>query len=329
MDTKYKIKGMVLGAAIIGAVATAGVISAKTARTELASEVNVQNVIKQKKNLLHTQLDAQGRPFRSTFIGNDGFQEGKRVGTPEEPLNLKGKWKNQVVEQNGKTKKYLWDRGHLVGNQFAGYPSNDATNIVGETSYTNQKLMTYFEGGMKASNKNALDNWLYLHPNYFIDYTVTANYNGINDQYPRSVTLRFRGLDKKGNSIRIKLPDANLEGIGKQVEEDGDYTSVTIDNIYPGYQIDYVTGEAVKESDAEKNNRDTIRGADYTKSDTTGVVEGDKLEKLRGDIRKAKDESVKMKDRVSKENEDPLSWLIDSVTDFFKKVVNNTTLPPI
>ena len=117
MDTKYRIKGMVLGAAIIaiiGAVTISGVISAETVRTDIASEVNVQNVIKQKKNLLHTQLDAQGRPFRSTFIGNDGFQEGKRVGTPEEPLNLKGKWKNQVVEQNGKTKKYLWDRGSEI-----------------------------------------------------------------------------------------------------------------------------------------------------------------------------------------------------------------------
>ena len=108
-----------------------------------------------------------------------------------------------------RSETYLWDRGHLVGNQFAGNPSNVSDNIVGQTSYTNQKLMTYFEGGMKSSNDNALDNWLYLHPNYYIEYIVTANYESSLDQYPRSITLRFRGLDKQGNPIRIKLPDPN------------------------------------------------------------------------------------------------------------------------
>ena len=191
--TKQIITAVILSAALLPAVS----IKADTVRTNTASEVNVQNVIKQKKNLLHTQLDEYGRPYKSTFIGNDGFQEGKRVGKPEEPTNLKGKWKNQKLDP----KTYLWDRGHLVGNQFAGNPSNVSDNIVGQTSYTNQKLMTYFEGGMKSSNDNALDNWLYLHPNYYIEYIVTANYESSLDQYPRSITLRFRGLDKQGTSL--------------------------------------------------------------------------------------------------------------------------------
>lgn len=199
--TKQIITAVILSAALLPAVS----IKADTVRTNTASEVNVQNVIKQKKNLLHTQLDDYGRPYKSTFIGNDGFQEGKRVGKPEEPTNLKGKWKNQKLDP----KTYLWDRGHLVGNQFAGNPSNVSDNIVGQTSYTNQKLMTYFEGGMKSSNDNALDNWLYLHPNYYIEYIVTANYESSLDQYPRSITLRFRGLDKQGKPIRIKLQIQN------------------------------------------------------------------------------------------------------------------------
>ena len=120
--TKQIIAAVILSAALLPAVS----IKADTVRTSTASEVNVQNVIKKKKNLLHTQLDDYGRPYKSTFIGNDGFQEGKRVGKPEEPTNLKGKWKNQKLDP----KTYLWDRGHLIGNQFAGNPSNVSDNIV-------------------------------------------------------------------------------------------------------------------------------------------------------------------------------------------------------
>lgn len=308
--TKQIITAVILSAALLPAVS----IKADTVRTNTASEVNVQNVIKQKKNLLHTQLDEYGRPYKSTFIGNDGFQEGKRVGKPEEPTNLKGKWKNQKLDP----KTYLWDRGHLVGNQFAGNPSNVSDNIVGQTSYTNQKLMTYFEGGMKSSNDNALDNWLYLHPNYYIEYIVTANYESSLDQYPRSITLRFRGLDKQGKPIRIKLPDPKLDGIGSQKEEADEFTSVTIDNFYPGYQIDYKTGKATPYSEAITNNRDTAT-ADRDESDTTGVIEGEKLKELK-DNAKSIGDSVKNKgEEVKDKVESSMNWF-QRLMDFFGRM---------
>ena len=308
--TKQIITAVILSAALLPAVS----IKADTVRTNTASEVNVQNVIKQKKNLLHTQLDEYERPYKSTFIGNDGFQEGKRVGKPEEPTNLKGKWKNQKLDP----KTYLWDRGHLVGNQFAGNPSNVSDNIVGQTSYTNQKLMTYFEGGMKSSNDNALDNWLYLHPNYYIEYIVTANYESSLDQYPRSITLRFRGLDKQGKPIRIKLPDPKLDGIGSQKEEADEFTSVTIDNFYPGYQIDYKTGKATPYSEAITNNRDTAT-ADRDESDTTGVIEGEKLKELK-DNAKSIGDSVKNKGEEVKDHvEKSMNWF-QRVMDFFGRM---------
>ena len=308
--TKQIITAVILSAALLPAVS----IKADTVRTNTASEVNVQNVIKQKKNLLHTQLDEYGRPYKSTFIGNDGFQEGKRVGKPEEPTNLKGKWKNQKLDP----KTYLWDRGHLVGNQFAGNPSNVSDNIVGQTSYTNQKLMTYFEGGMKSSNDNALDNWLYLHPNYYIEYIVTANYESSLDQYPRSITLRFRGLDKQGKPIRIKLPDPKLDGIGSQKEEADEFTSVTIDNFYPGYQIDYKTGKATPYSEAITNNRDTAT-ADRDESDTTGVIEGEKLKELK-DSAKSIGDSVKNKGEEVKNNVERSANWFQRVMDFFGRM---------
>lgn len=308
--TKQIITAVILSAALLPAVS----IKADTVRTNTASEVNVQNVIKQKKNLLHTQLDDYGRPYKSTFIGNDGFQEGKRVGKPEEPTNLKGKWKNQKLDP----KTYLWDRGHLVGNQFAGNPSNVSDNIVGQTSYTNQKLMTYFEGGLKSSNDNALDNWLYLHPNYYIEYIVTANYESSLDQYPRSITLRFRGLDKQGKPIRIKLPDPKLDGIGSQKEEADEFTSVTIDNFYPGYQIDYKTGKATPYSEAITNNRDTAT-VDRNESDTTGVIEGEKLKELK-DNAKSIGDSVKNKGEEVKNNVERSANWFQRVMDFFGRM---------
>ena len=178
--------------------------------------------------------------------------------------------------------------------------------------------MTYFEGGMKSSNDNALDNWLYLHPNYYIEYIVTANYESSLDQYPRSITLRFRGLDKQGNPIRIKLPDPKLEGIGSQKEEADEFTSVTIDNFYPGYQIDYKTGKATPYSDATTNNRDTLT-ADRDESDTTGVIEGDKLKELQ-DNAKSIGDSVKNKGEEVKNNVERSANWFQRLMDFFGRM---------
>lgn len=249
------------------------IIKADTVMKKQISEVNIENLKKEKKNLLYSELDNFGRPYFSYFIGNDKYQEGKRVGKPEEPENLKGKWYQQNLASKGEKPIYLWDRGHLVGNQFAGNPSNKGINISGQTSYSNQKLQTYFEGGMKTSNKNALDNWLYLHPNYVIEYIVTSNYKDDKDQYPVSNTLKFRGLDMKGNSIKIKLPDSDLEGIDKQIDEDADFTSVTIHNIYPGWDIDYKTGVAVKKGESSKSSVKEVKTSDIDKDqEASGIV---------------------------------------------------------
>ena len=178
--------------------------------------------------------------------------------------------------------------------------------------------MTYFEGGLKSSNENALDNWLYLHPNYYIEYIVTANYESSLDQYPRSITLRFRGLDKQGNPIRIKLPDPKLDGIGSQKEEADEFTSVTIDNFYPGYQIDYKTGKATPYSGAITNNRDTAT-VDRDESDTTGVIEGEKLKELK-DNAKSIGDSVKNKgEEVEGHVEKSMNWF-QRVMDFFGRM---------
>ena len=52
--------------------------------------------------------------------------------------------------------------------------------------------------------ENRLDNWLALHPNYWLDYKVTAIYSG-DELLPRQVELQYVGIDSSGNLLEIKL----------------------------------------------------------------------------------------------------------------------------
>lgn len=225
--------------------------------------------------ILYTTLDNSGRPTQSGWIGSDKDEEGQRVGSPAEPANISN-WRSfqQYIQFDGK-KHTLWDRGHLIGNQFAGEASNVAANIVSETFYMNQRLMTYFEGGMSKSSENALDNWLYLHPNYKLEYYVTANYNNNTDLVPSSVTLKYRGLDKSGSPIQIKLPDPNTEGVSPQKTSNDMFTTVTINNIIPGMTIDYATGKIADEhssSSAKTSIVDNFNNISKEKSSTLEKV---------------------------------------------------------
>ena len=64
------------------------------------------------------------------------------------------------------------------------------------TDEGNQSGMLYYE--------NRLDNWLALHPNYWLDYKVTAIYSG-DELLPRQVELQYVGIDSSGNLLEIKL----------------------------------------------------------------------------------------------------------------------------
>lgn len=224
-------------------------VGADTKSVSNTGEVTVTNAEKRGVNLLGIGKDEYGRTKRAVFVGNDKNQLGHRSQpSPPKPANLK-RWTNQRLSEGG----YLWDRGHLIGDQFAGYTSNDPYNLVGQTTYLNKKLMTYFEGGMRTSNKNALDNWLYLHPNYYIEYRVSPNWGSPTENYPRSVTLQYRGISKDGTPIQIQLPELNAEGAGKQVVDNELFTTVTLQNIQPGYVIDYRTGRAMKKNSTQQD----------------------------------------------------------------------------
>ena len=84
------------------------------------------------------------------------------------------------------------NRGHLIGYQFSGV-NDEGKNLVPMTAWLNsgnykgtdednQSGMLYYE--------NRLDNWLALHPNYWLDYKVTAIYSG-DELLPRQVELHY------------------------------------------------------------------------------------------------------------------------------------------
>ena len=243
MLNKFTKLCVLTGTAMFSIYAANATIEADTVTVSNNSEVSIAQVKNKSANVLFTSKDSQGRPLESHFIGNDANEVGHRVGAPDIPSNMTRWVKNPRVKTANGGYTYFWNRGHLVGNQFASASSNNGDNIVAETEYMNQKLMTYYEGGMSSSNENALDNWMFLHPNYYIDYYVKANYANSDDSIPQSVTLRFRGLDSNNKPIEIRLPEQKAEGVLREDSTANMFSEVELANIEPGYKIDYKTGE--------------------------------------------------------------------------------------
>lgn len=291
-------------------------------------QMTVQNAVNKKANLLTIITDGQGRPVESRFIGNDANQLGKRSqSNPPNPANL-NKWTNQKLNDNS----YLWNRGHLVGDQFAGHASNNRLNLVGETVYLNQTLMTYYEGGMRSSNANALDNWLYLHPNYYIDYRVHVNWGADDELYPRSVTLQYRGLDKQGSPIEIKLPQLEMDGAGRHSVDGDGFTWVTIENIQPGYSIDYKTGRAVEDTSSVSNTDQATKDAQTNSAkedqDLSSTEQSNQdLENVRSNgIDETKNRTIDAIDsQMTQSEKDFIAWIRQLVEDGVRAFVSAIT----
>lgn len=143
-------------------------------------------------------------------------------------------------DDNGQIKKaWLMNRGHLVGYQFSGL-NDESRNLVPETAWLNAGDFS----GMNESNpdsmlyyENRLDNWLALHPDYYLDYQVTPLYSG-NELIPRQIRLAYVGVDQAGRHITISLNPS------KEHQGNGDSEIVYLDNVSSNAQIDYLTGRA-------------------------------------------------------------------------------------
>lgn len=154
-------------------------------------------------------------------------------------------WHNYkfTIPDSGKS-AWLMNRGHLVGYQFSGL-NDDARNLVPMTAWLN----TGNYSGTDDANpdgmlyyENRLDNWLALHPNYWLDYKVTPLYQGL-ELIPRQIELQYVGLDDSGASIAITL------GGRREQRLVNDITIVTLDNRSPNATLNYSTGTATNTPD--------------------------------------------------------------------------------
>ena len=85
--------------------------------------------------------------------------------------------------------------------------------------------------------ENGLDSWLANHPNYYLDYKVTAVYKD-NELIPRQIILQYVGIDQDGKLLEIKL------GSSKEKIDKYSVTHVALDNVSENAEINYEDGTA-------------------------------------------------------------------------------------
>ena len=92
-------------------------------------------------------------------------------------------WHNYKFYYGDGTKEaWLMNRGHLVGYQFSGL-NDEGRNLVPMTAWLNTGAFTGTDDKNQSSMlyyENGLDSWLANHPNYYLDYKVTAVYKIMN-----------------------------------------------------------------------------------------------------------------------------------------------------
>lgn len=140
---------------------------------------------------------------------------------------------------DGKSKSWLMNRGHLIGYQFSGV-NDEGKNLVPMTAWLNSGNYKGTDEGNQSGMlyyENRLDNWLALHPNYWLDYKVTAIYSG-DELLPRQVELQYVGIDSSGNLLEIKL------GGDKETLDSQGVTHVVLANQSPNAEINYADGTA-------------------------------------------------------------------------------------
>ena len=149
-------------------------------------------------------------------------------------------WHNYKFYYGDGTKEaWLMNRGHLVGYQFSGL-NDEGRNLVPMTAWLNTGAFTGTDDKNQSSMlyyENGLDSWLANHPNYYLDYKVTAVYKD-NELIPRQIILQYVGIDQDGKLLEIKL------GSSKEKIDKYSVTHVALDNVSANAEINYADGTA-------------------------------------------------------------------------------------
>lgn len=244
-----------------------------------AFKVNAYQLDYQSLNLLSFKGERQmvlgdfDKLGRATFahIQLQDKDEPEKKREPRIQYNPKG-WHNYKMIYNKEGKKaYLFNRGHLIGYQFCGL-TDEGKNLVQLTAWTNSGKYQ----GLDSSNNEGmlyyeqrLDNWLRLHPNYWLDYRVTPIYSG-DELVPRQISLQYVGIDASGQLLEIKL------GSDKEKVNADRITTVVLDNYSKNANINYLTGTAepsLVPTDVEKEVVVNKSSSESTREGTQSVQE--------------------------------------------------------
>lgn len=193
---------------------------------------------KNEKQLELGELDTKSRATYAHIQLKDS-DEPKKKREPKLKFDPVG-WHNYKFYYGDGTKEaWLMNRGHLVGYQFSGL-NDEGRNLVPMTAWLNTGSFTGTDDKNQSSilfYENGLDSWLANHPNYYLDYKVTAVYKD-DELIPRQIELQYVGIDQDGKLLEIKL------GSSKEKIDQYSVTHVALDNVSANAEINYADGTA-------------------------------------------------------------------------------------
>lgn len=193
---------------------------------------------KNEKQLELGELDTKSRATYAHIQLKDS-DEPKKKRVPKLKFDPVG-WHNYKFYYGDGTKEaWLMNRGHLVGYQFSGL-NDEGRNLVPMTAWLNTGSFTGTDDKNQSSMlfyENGLDSWLANHPNYYLDYKVTAVYKD-DELIPRQIELQYVGIDQDGKLLEIKL------GSSKEKIDQYSVTHVALDNVSANAEINYADGTA-------------------------------------------------------------------------------------
>ena len=190
------------------------------------------------KQLELGELDSKSRATYAHIQLKDS-DEPKKKREPKLKFDPVG-WHNYKFYYGDGTKEaWLMNRGHLVGYQFSGL-NDEGRNLVPMTAWLNTGSFTGTDDKNQSSMlyyENGLDSWLANHPNYYLDYKVTAVYKD-DELIPRQIELQYVGIDQDGKLLEIQL------GSSKEKIDQYSVTHVALDNVSANAEINYADGTA-------------------------------------------------------------------------------------
>lgn len=193
---------------------------------------------KNEKQLELGELDTKSRATYAHIQLKDS-DEPKKKREPKLKFDPVG-WHNYKFYYGDGTKEaWLMNRGHLFGYQFSGL-NDEGRNLVPMTVWLNTGSFTGTDDKNQSSMlyyENGLDSWLANHPNYYLDYKVTAVYKD-DELIPRQIELQYVGIDQDGKLLEIQL------GSSKEKIDQYSVTHVALDNVSANAEINYADGTA-------------------------------------------------------------------------------------